>query len=167
MKFISSNKLLKLALRLDSTNSSIANLLFKIAAPLQFDAEDPSLSLGKPYEIVYRVQNSSGQGFWQNPEAWLNSLDYNKFQALENIKQTMNLQYLVLPDPISDMGFLPQEKQPSFFRGRIFAFETPQRANKFVMPQQWDLLNKNGFHLTPVKAKRIWASGQQVFFEPL
>lgn len=37
---------------------------------------------------------------------------------------------------------------------KLFAFESPTHAMKFITPTQLDLLNRNGFNLEKVKAKR-------------
>ena len=157
-------RILKIAIKLGSTNPKAANYLLKIAMPFVFDAEDPKET--RPYEIVHRVQNTTGEGFWRKPENWKKLQDYSRFEIYETIKKSNPTKYRALEDPISDQGFLPQERQPSFFQGKFFAFESPTQANLFIMPQQWSLLSANGFFLVPVKAKRIWSSGSQVFFEP-
>jgi len=155
--------IIKLAIKLDRINSPLAYRLFKLATPVAFEADN--LQYGnKPYEIVYRIQNASGKGFWQNPEEWNSIQDYNKFQNYETIKVTNNLPYLQVPH--NDHGFLLEERQDANFQGRLFAFESTQQADRFIMPLQWTLLQTNGFTLVPVKARKIWSSGSQVYYEP-
>ena len=139
------NRLIKLAFKLYTTYPKIASQLFKIAMPLVFDSDDPKEN--KPYELVYRIQNSKGQGFWQDPRSWSNLQDYNSFQNFETIKQSGATKYILI-----------QEK--------LFGFASVAQAYKCIMPQQWILLNKNEFDLVPIKAKKIWSSGTQIFFEP-
>lgn len=154
-------RLLKLAFKISKTTPKLARQLFKIAAPLTFDSASPN---SPPFQIVYRIQNSQGLGFWHKPENWLSLQDHNKFQYLESLKGGTAQSYSRLPDPLSDMGFLPAERQT--FPGKLFAFESLAQANKFIMPQQWTLLSANGFTLVPVRAKKIWSSGSQVYYEP-
>ena len=123
--------IIKLAIKLDRINSPLAYRLFKLATPVAFEADN--LQYGnKPYEIVYRIQNASGKGFWQNPEEWNSIQDYNKFQNYETIKVTNNLPYLQVPH--NDHGFLLEERQDANFQGRLFAFESTQQADRFIMP---------------------------------
>jgi hypothetical protein len=155
-------RIVKFALKISSLRPKLANKLFKIAVPLVFDASDSNPS--EEYRIVYRIQNNKGEGFWHNSKTWLNPQDYNRFQNLETLKGGTLQGYLPLPDPTSDTGFLLSERQS--FPGKLFAFESPTQANLFIMPQQWDLLLANGFSLTPVKARKVWSSGVQVYYEP-
>jgi len=155
-------RILKIAIKLGKTNPKAANYLLKIAMPLVFDAEDPKET--RPYEIVYRIENAAGEGPWRS--RWKSSNDFSSFESFEILKQSARTKYKPVPNPLVDPGFLSHERQPSFFGKRLFAFDSPNQIDLYIMPQQWKLLNQNGFFLTSVKAKKIWSSGSQVFFEP-
>ena len=151
-------KILKLAFKL--SNKKAINTLLKIATPELFDADKPEKYGDQKFIELYRMQNKSGQGY--ESIDWLSIDDYNLFQNIENAKP----QEARLPPPLSDSGFEPHEQWPTFYQGKLFAFESPEQIDKYYTLKQLELLNRNGFSTQKVKAKKAWHSLSQAYYVP-
>lgn len=123
-------------------------------APLMFDAETHPEQ--KPYVELWRMQNDAGEGPY-NPDSTFLPRDL----WAEGDHDAANGK----PGLRTDPGFTPEDKEN---HGQVhkFGFETPEHLNAWFTPVEQDRLAYHGFKPTKVKAKKVWTSGKQVFYEP-
>jgi hypothetical protein len=145
-------RLLKVAFSVFKVSPSIGFRLLKLASPIVFDADspDPKLNKGQSSEVVWRIQNSKGEGPWQGE--WPSLQDRKEFLVLDQLK--INFKLPTIPSPEDDEGFLKEERRKEFFSKYIFGFETKEKAEDTLLPKQRALLTNNGFHLVPNKSKK-------------
>lgn len=134
---------------------------------------DPS----KPM-TVYRVQNERGEGPYGIPNEKVQDAAHAANSILASDSAEMHgLKMRGIdrqPGPVmggdftsKEMGMLsPMSPNKAF--APIFGFESPVHAREWFGNEGLARMKEQGFHLTPMKAKRIWRSksGRQVFFEP-
>jgi hypothetical protein len=140
-------------------------------APLVFDSETHPES--KPYVEVWRMQNEKGEGpYWNNKlsnEPIKEDADTDK----EGLSMWMDEPHNFgtgRPSPAVDEGFSDNDAKNLWQRHDIpkkyFAFESLDHLNSWFTPEEQKRLAHHGFKPTKVKAKKVWSSGKQVFYEP-
>lgn len=133
-------------------------------APLMFDAETHPEQ--KPYVEVWRMQNATGQGPFNNETGMWQS----DWQDIPHSLATGR------PDPNEDPGFKQSGSQGQYKPNEWesfghpgthrFGFESLDHLNNWFTPAEQKRLEHHGFKPTKVKAKKVWTSGKQVFYEP-
>ena len=104
----------------------------------------------KPYTTVYRMQNKEGVSPYG--EADVSSLDEHGTGTT--------------PMPEADRGFSEDDlKTLSSMPHAKFGFESLEHAHNWFTPDEISQLAEQGFTLQPIKAKKVWSSGKQAFFE--
>lgn len=118
-------------------------------APLVFDAETHPDQ--KPYVEVWRMQNESGMGPYSRGD-W------------------MDTPHGVGPDEQHPMpqndNFDRQDVTELHVMRHPFGFESMDHLNMWFSPVEQKRLAAHGFKPTRVKAKKVWSSGRQAFYEP-
>jgi hypothetical protein len=120
-------------------------------APLVFDSD--SHPEQKPYVELWRVQNEQGEGPYRGFDE-----PYQKAWADPNHDEKA-------PLPRQDPGFHPEEPDKINFHHK-FGFETMDHLNKWFSPAELTRLSSHGYKPTKVKAKKVYSSGNQAFYEP-
>lgn len=112
----------------------------------------------KPYKTVWRVENEQGQGPY---DADIPALEFHGSWDLA--ERT--------PMPEDDEGFSEKDlsrlnRPSSDLNPNVrFGFESKEHAKNWFTPEELKEMSSFGFKLKPVKAKNIWSSGKQAFFE--
>lgn len=122
-------------------------------SPLIFDSETHPEQ--KPYVELWRMQNDKGEGpYITGSEKW---------QEGPHTLRTGR------PAPHDDAGFTKEDNQAlwgDIDTDKPFGFESMEHLNSWFSPVEQQRLANHGFKPTKVKAKRVWSSGRQAFYEP-
>lgn len=139
-------------------------------APLIFEGDEEN-----PYKTVWRIQNERGEGpIHSRKDSGIRTVDTKWKQKSPTFssdkgfdEQDLKHFYSVKPEKVprskkglaDAFGWGPNPKLR-------FGVEKPEHIHGYFSPKEMDHLSRQGYKLTPVKAKKIWASKHQVFFEP-
>lgn len=137
----------------------IRALLIRLAMPRKFKAKTP-----KEFMTVYQIQDSAGSSPWS---AWVNET----WRSMEDAKEWMYLSKLEgNPLPENDLSFDERDmkvyERKNFSKKFLFSFLDDSQYKNWFTSRQIELLEGNGFKLTPVKAKEVYASNTQAFYIP-
>ena len=124
-------------------------------APVVFDAGEDE----NKYTEVWRMQNEKGEGPYRSKSRW----QYGEPHSDKTGR----------PGPTYDKGFTAQDleegefgPQHSEFGKYPFAFENIDHLNQWFTPNEQERLSRLGYKPTKIKAKKVWSSGKQAFYEP-
>jgi hypothetical protein len=121
-------------------------------APLVFDAETHPEQ--KPFVELWRIQNSKGEGPYQGMD------DYSQWTDPDHESRT--------PTPEFDPGFQQTSNEWRAYGGQKhkFGFESMEHLNNWFSPAEQQRLANHGYKPTKIKAKKVYSSGKQAFYEP-
>lgn len=121
-------------------------------APVVFDSEVH----GEPYKEVVRLENEIGKGPYRAPGMMGGARWWDSPHSLDPKH----------PNLREDMGFTGQDKQDFWNKDYNFAFENEDQMKRWFSPTEMEKLSRLGFKPKKVKARKIWSSGKQVFYQP-
>jgi hypothetical protein len=134
--------------------------IFKLATPFDFKAKKPD-----EFKIVYRSQNTEGESPYATYRegTWPSVKDSNEWARLAKPEAQ--------PVPEDDIGFDKEDfeiyqNEEKFRKYWLFGFLNNQQYEEWFSEKERELLERNSFYLTPIKAKEIRKSDKQIFYRP-
>ena len=125
------------------------------------------------FRFVFRIQDSDGRGPYQKElikslfdtgVSILNPIFSASYIWSDSVHNTTNGK----PKPLNDQGFddIALALLSSDIGANLkFGFESMKQLQSWFSVTELSNLEKIGFYINSVKAKRIWSSGKQAFYE--